>query len=516
MGAVWGIGIALVVGLVGGKGLTGTRVMVASGVVIGVVTWVVGGVGQVGVGEWWSEGEVRALVMVGESGVQMFLLTGVSAGVWAWGEWYMGEDGRGQGLVGWLMVFSGAMGLVMEGLDMLTLVVGWEGIGYASYRLIGYQEERGEASRAGVKAVAWNRVGDIGMVLSMAGIVGRFGDGYLGTAGSGWEGLGILAGVWAKSAQVGMQGWLLDAMEGPTPVSSLLHSATLVCAGVVVLEKGREVWGGSEVGVVVMGGMTAVVGTMGALGHMDIKRVVAFSTMVHVGVMVCGVGAGGESGEHMLLHGLGKAGLFMVVGGMLHEVHEQDVRRVTGRGLAVGVLGAIMLGIGGQAGTVVGASKEWLLEQGGQEAGDIVGTVGLVTVGSVAYSIGVWTLTGNMGEGGRSTGGRAHWVYMWGMGLGAAWAWAEAGAWHEGQQEATEVGTHGGTWALGGLAAWATGIGTAREHSSTGRRALGTATRRHYWDRIWALGALRAAGTTARMVRDIEYGLWQVWVRVTV
>jgi formate hydrogenlyase subunit 3/multisubunit Na+/H+ antiporter MnhD subunit len=516
MGLVWLVGILTGVIVLGGKGGRGTRAVVGLGIVVGTVTWLEGGCGLVGEWDWWSEGEVRGKMMVGENQVGMYLLTGVSAGVWWWGEWYMGEDSRGQGLVGWLMVFSGAMGLVMEGLDMVTLVVGWEGIGYASYRLIGYQEERGEASRAGVKAVAWNRLGDIGMVMALAGLVGGQGDGYLGTAGSGWEGVGILAGVWSKSAQVGMQGWLLDAMEGPTPVSSLLHSATLVCAGIVMLEKGREVWTGSEIGVVVMGGVTAIVGTMGALGHMDIKRVIAYSTMVHVGVMVCGVGAGGESGEHMLMHGLGKAGLFMVVGGMLHEVQEQDVRRVTGKGLAAGVLGAIMLGIGGQAGTAVGASKEWLLERGGQEAGDIAGTVGAITIGSVAYSIGTWTVTGNMGEGRRSTGGRAQWVYMWGMGVGAGGAWAEAGTWHEGIQEATEVGTQGGTWALGGLAAWLAGIGTTSEHGSRGRGALGTATRRHYWDRIWAMGALKGAGITAQVVRHIEYGLWQVWVRVTV
>ncbi|MBO0934525.1 NADH-quinone oxidoreductase subunit 5 family protein [Fibrella aquatilis] len=247
---------------------------------------------------------------------------------------YMRGDARIGRYFAYLQLFVGAMlGIVLAG-NLLILYGFWELVGLASYLLIGFWYHRPSAARAATKAFLMNRIGDAAFLLGIlltyvqTGSV-AFGTEPLTTA----VGLCLFMGCVAKSAQFPLLTWLPDAMEGPTPVSALLHAATMVAAGIVLLARIHPMLSPDALTVVaVVGTVTALWGGFSALFQLDIKRVLAFSTVSQLGLMVAGMGTGNVSGAlfHLLTHACFKAGLFLAAGSVIHAVHTQDMRAMGG------------------------------------------------------------------------------------------------------------------------------------------------------------------------------------------
>lgn len=247
--------------------------------------------------------------------------------------------------MGYLGRFTGSMLLMVTSSNRVQLYMGWELVGVASYRLISYWWTRRQAGKAGIKAMVVNRVGD--WLLGLGIRVGYGGMGCMGYGGV-WSmggvgeasvririGRGLLGGTIGKSAQLGLHTWLPDAMEGPTPVSALLHSATMVTAGVYRLvrisprlESTEEVLECTRL----VGGVTArYAGSVGLVQH-DRKRVIAYSTCSQLGYMVAGVGISGYDGSraHRANHALYKALLFRCSGSVIHGMGDEQDRRGIG------------------------------------------------------------------------------------------------------------------------------------------------------------------------------------------
>ncbi|MBO0938003.1 NADH-quinone oxidoreductase subunit L [Fibrella sp. HMF5335] len=247
---------------------------------------------------------------------------------------YMRGDARIGPYFAYLQLFVGAMlGIVLAG-NLLILYGFWELVGLASYLLIGFWYHRPSASRAATKAFLMNRIGDAAFLLGIlltyiqTGSV-DFGTQPLTTA----AGLCLFMGCVAKSAQFPLLTWLPDAMEGPTPVSALLHAATMVAAGIVLLARIHPMLSSDALTVVAaIGTATALWGGFSALFQLDIKRVLAFSTVSQLGLMVAAMGTGNVSGAlfHLLTHACFKAGLFLAAGSIIHAVHTQDMRAMGG------------------------------------------------------------------------------------------------------------------------------------------------------------------------------------------
>lgn len=229
--------------------------------------------------------------------------------------------------------------------NYLGLYVGWEGVGLASYLLIGFWYQRPTAATAAKKAFVMNRVGDVGLSLAMFLMFVNFGTlsfaGVFAAApGASREvlaamGLLMLLGACAKSAQVPLQAWLGDAMEGPTPVSALIHAATMVTAGVYLIVRSNPVFNlapDAQLAVVIVGAVTLLFGAIIGCAKDDIKRALAASTISQIGYMVLAAGLGPAGYAfaimHLLTHGFFKAGLFLGSGAVIHAMDdEQDMRR---------------------------------------------------------------------------------------------------------------------------------------------------------------------------------------------
>jgi NADH-quinone oxidoreductase subunit L len=229
--------------------------------------------------------------------------------------------------------------------NYLGLYVGWEGVGLASYLLIGFWYQRPSAATAAKKAFVMNRVGDAGLSLAMFLMFANFGTlSFAGVfaaapgAGRGAlaaMGLLMLLGACAKSAQVPLQAWLGDAMEGPTPVSALIHAATMVTAGVYLIVRSNPVFNlapDAQLAVVIVGAVTLLFGAIIGCAKDDIKRALAASTISQIGYMVLAAGLGPAGYAfgilHLLTHGFFKAGLFLGSGAVIHAMNdEQDMRR---------------------------------------------------------------------------------------------------------------------------------------------------------------------------------------------
>jgi NADH-quinone oxidoreductase subunit L len=231
----------------------------------------------------------------------------------------------------------------------VLLFVGWEGVGLCSYLLIGYYFEKDFAAAAGKKAFVVNRVGDFGFLLGMFGLFSLFGtldfDGVFSAAASDPARFGpgltvvcllLFVGATGKSAQVPLHVWLPDAMAGPTPVSALIHAATMVTAGVYMVTRCNVLFRLAPEAmfvVAVVGGITAIFAAVIAIAQTDIKRVLAYSTVSQLGYMflACGVGAYVAGMFHVLTHAFFKACLFLGSGAVIHALGgEQDVRRMGG------------------------------------------------------------------------------------------------------------------------------------------------------------------------------------------
>lgn len=246
---------------------------------------------------------------------------------------------------GYFNLFVAAMLTLVLADNYLLLYFGWEGVGLASYLLIAFWYSRNSAATAGKKAFLMNRVGDAGFVLAiflMFATVGSVGfdevfDGVAGMTSTTvlMLGLLLLIGACGKSGQFPLQAWLPDAMEGPTPVSALIHAATMVTAGVYLIARSNPIFSANltlQTVVVSVGALTLLIGAIIGCAKDDIKRVLAWSTVSQIGYMFLAVGLGGAAYAlgiiHLLAHGFFKAGLFLGAGSVMHAMDDQvDIRR---------------------------------------------------------------------------------------------------------------------------------------------------------------------------------------------
>jgi NADH-quinone oxidoreductase subunit L len=278
----------------------------------------------------------------------VLLITGVGSLIIIYSVGYMAHDPNRRRFFGYMNLFLAAMLLLVLADNYLVLYVGWEGVGLASYLLIGFWQERPAPPVAAKKAFIVNRVGDAGLTLAIFLMFSEFGStsftGVFHQVPAGGSGpataLGflLLLGACGKSAQVPLQSWLLDAMEGPTPVSALIHAATMVTAGVYLLVRSNPILAvapDARIGVAVVGTVTLLFGGIIAAAKDDIKKSLAGSTMSQIGYMTLGAGLGPEGYVFaialLLSHGFYKAGLFLGAGSVIHGMDdEQDMREYGG------------------------------------------------------------------------------------------------------------------------------------------------------------------------------------------
>jgi NADH-quinone oxidoreductase subunit L len=278
----------------------------------------------------------------------VLLISGVGSLIHIYSVAYMADDGDRRRFFGYLNLFLASMLLLVIADNFLLLYVGWEGVGLASYLLIGFWYHKPSAATAAKKAFVMNRVGDAGLALGMFLMFSTFGTlsyaGVFAGAPSASHGaltamgLLLLLGACAKSAQVPLQAWLGDAMEGPTPVSALIHAATMVTAGVYLIVRSNPIFNlapNAQLAVVIVGTVTLLFGAFIGCAKDDIKRALAASTMSQIGYMVLAAGLGPAGYAfaimHLLTHGFFKAGLFLGSGSIIHAMHEeQDMRRYGG------------------------------------------------------------------------------------------------------------------------------------------------------------------------------------------
>src|SRR5882757_65436 len=278
----------------------------------------------------------------------VLLITGVWSLIHIYSVGYMAEDPDRRRFFGYLNLFLASMLLLVVADNYLVLYVGWEGVGLASYLLIGFWYHKPSAATAAKKAFVMNRVGDAGLALGMFLMFSTFGTlsyaGVFAGAPSASHGaltamgLLLLLGACAKSAQVPLQAWLGDAMEGPTPVSALIHAATMVTAGVYLIVRSNPLYSLSpdaRLGVIIVGAVTLMFGAIIGCAKDDIKRALAASTMSQIGYMVLAAGLGPAGYAfailHLLTHGFFKAGLFLGAGSVMHGMNDEvNMRRYGG------------------------------------------------------------------------------------------------------------------------------------------------------------------------------------------
>jgi len=278
--------------------------------------------------------------------VWMLVVTGVGFLIHLYSVGYMAPDKNYRTFFAYMNLFVVAMLLLVMADNFLWLLVGWAGVGLASYLLIGFYYDRRTAVLAARKALIMNVIGDVGILIAIFLMYAHFGSvayqtvfASLGRVPAGsldWIGVWLFVGAVAKSAQLPLQTWLPDAMEGPTPVSALIHAATMVTAGVYLVARAHPIYDRAPVAaeiVAVVGGLTALfAATIGTVQY-DIKRVLAYSTMSQIGYMMLAVGIGAYAAGafHFVTHAFFKALLFMAAGIVIHNLSgEQDIRKMGG------------------------------------------------------------------------------------------------------------------------------------------------------------------------------------------
>ncbi|MCW2498385.1 MAG: proton-translocating NADH-quinone oxidoreductase, chain [Frankiales bacterium] len=272
----------------------------------------------------------------------VLLITGVGFLIHVYSLGYMEHDPRKKTFFAYLNLFVAAMLLLVLGNSFLALYVGWEGVGLASYLLIAFWYHKPEAATAAKKAFIANRVGDVGLSLAIMVMFAAVGTtSFAGVFSSGISGgtataLGVLLllGACGKSGQFPLQTWLPDAMEGPTPVSALIHAATMVTAGVYLIARATPIYSMSpdaQTVVTIIGAVTLLIGCFIGCAYDDIKKVLAYSTVSQIGYMFLAVGipgAGAIAILHLLTHGFFKATMFLSAGSVMHGMGDQvDMRR---------------------------------------------------------------------------------------------------------------------------------------------------------------------------------------------
>ena len=289
------------------------------------------------------------------SSVFMLVITGVGLCIFVFATGYMHGDKGFYRFFAYLGLFMFSMLILVMGSNFMMMFVGWEGVGLCSYLLIGYYFDRREAGDASRKAFITNRIGDFGFALAVFGVVATFGttqytevfeqarafpvETMLGVTTWGimsWIALGLFVGACGKSAQIPLYVWLPDAMAGPTPVSALIHAATMVTAGLYMVTRCNVIFQHSQTMmtvVAVVGALTALFAATIGITQNDIKKVLAYSTVSQLGFMflACGVGAFSIGIFHVMTHAFFKALMFLGAGSVIHGMHhEQDMRRMGG------------------------------------------------------------------------------------------------------------------------------------------------------------------------------------------
>lgn len=278
----------------------------------------------------------------------LIVITSVSALVHIYSIGYMSGDPHIPRFMSYLSLFTFLMIVLVTSDNYIQLFIGWEGVGLCSYLLINFWLTRIKANKAAIKAMLINRVGDLGLVLAMIKILEEFGalefstiNSILSVSGENKESITIIClllflGAVGKSAQLGLHTWLPDAMEGPTPVSALIHAATMVTAGVFLIIRSGPLFEGSPlvlIVVTILGALTAFFAATTGVVQNDLKKVIAYSTCSQLGymVMVCGLSNYSVSLFHLVNHAFFKALLFLSAGSVIHAVSdEQDMRKMGG------------------------------------------------------------------------------------------------------------------------------------------------------------------------------------------
>ncbi|MFE7561353.1 NADH-quinone oxidoreductase subunit L [Kitasatospora sp. NPDC057500] len=270
----------------------------------------------------------------------VLLITGVGTLIHLYSVGYMAHDERRRRFFAYLNLFLAAMLLLVVADNYLLLYFGWEGVGLASYLLIGFWQHKPSAATAAKKAFIVNRVGDLGLSIAIMLMFVEFGsfafEPVFATADSASEGkltaigLMLLLAACGKSAQVPLQSWLGDAMEGPTPVSALIHAATMVTAGVYLITRSGAIFNlapDAQTAVVVVGTVTLLFGAIVGCAKDDIKKALAGSTMSQIGYMILAAGLGpigyAFAIMHLVTHGFFKAGLFLGAGSVMHGMNDE-------------------------------------------------------------------------------------------------------------------------------------------------------------------------------------------------
>ena len=281
--------------------------------------------------------------------VMLLVVTGVGLLIHIYSVGYMGSEEGYARYFSFLNLFLFFMTVLVLAGNALVMFIGWEGVGLASYLLIGFYFKKTSAADAGKKAFIVNRIGDLGFLIGMFLLLANFGTLTFSAIGEklganpGWQGgiltviaLCLLLGATGKSAQLPLYIWLPDAMEGPTPVSALIHAATMVTAGVYMIARTHVLFDHSPFAlsvVAIVGAATALfAATIGVVQH-DIKRVLAYSTISQLGYMFlgCGVAAYSAAIFHLMTHAFFKALLFLAAGAVIHALGgEQDLRKMGG------------------------------------------------------------------------------------------------------------------------------------------------------------------------------------------
>ncbi|MFE7185440.1 NADH-quinone oxidoreductase subunit L [Streptomyces erythrochromogenes] len=340
----------------------------------------------------------------------VLLISGVGTLIHVYSIGYMEHDERRRRFFGYLNLFVAAMLLLVLADNYLLLYFGWEGVGLASYLLIGFWQHKPSAATAAKKAFLVNRVGDIGLSIAIMLMFTTFGTfaftplfGAVGEASEGTLtaiGLMLLLAACGKSAQVPLQSWLGDAMEGPTPVSALIHAATMVTAGVYLIVRSASIFNAApdaQLVVTVVGAVTLLFGAIVGCAKDDIKKALAGSTMSQIGYMILAAGLGPIGYVfaimHLVTHGFFKAGLFLGAGSVMHGMNDEvDMRKYGGLRKYMPVtfvtFGLGYLAIIGFPGLSGFFSKDMIIEaafaKGGTE-GWILGGVTLLGAGITAF-----------------------------------------------------------------------------------------------------------------------------------
>ncbi|WP_405822344.1 NADH-quinone oxidoreductase subunit L [Streptomyces sp. NBC_00838] len=340
----------------------------------------------------------------------VLLITGVGTLIHIYSIGYMEHDERRRRFFGYLNLFLAAMLLLVLADNYLLLYFGWEGVGLASYLLIGFWQHKPSAATAAKKAFLVNRVGDMGLSIAIMLMFTTFGTFAFGpvlestdeASGGTLTGIGLmlLLAACGKSAQVPLQSWLGDAMEGPTPVSALIHAATMVTAGVYLITRSGAIFNASpdaQLVVVIVGAVTLLFGAIVGCAKDDIKKALAGSTMSQIGYMILAAGLGPIGYVfaimHLVTHGFFKAGLFLGAGSVMHGMNDEvDMRKYGGLRKYMPVtfvtFGLGYLAIIGFPGLSGFWSKDKIIEaafaKGGTE-GWILGAVTLLGAALTAY-----------------------------------------------------------------------------------------------------------------------------------